>query len=198
MKQRHWFYRFILGIARFLVLILYPIRVKGLENIPGDGSVILCANHIHNFDPILLASAAKKRDVCFMAKAELYKVKWLRWFFAWLGVIPVRRGESDMGALRTSMAVLKEGRALGIFAQGHRDATGELAMESGVTLMALRTGAPVVPVFMVGPYRLFRRFAIRIGAPVDLSMYQGKYDSELLKSATATIEAAVKGLKPQS
>ncbi len=196
MKQKNGFYRCILAIARFLVMLLFPLRVSGLEYFPLEGPVILCANHIHNFDPVLLACAVKRRNVHFMAKAELFGVRWLRWFFEWLGVIPVRRGESDMGALRTSMNVLKEGRVLGIFAQGHRDVTGELAMESGVTLMALRTGAPVVPVFMAGPYRVFRRFPLVIGKAVDLSAYQGKYDSERLKEATALIEASVKRLKP--
>lgn len=189
------FYRFMLAIARFLVAILYPIRVAGLENIPESGGAILCCNHISNRDPVLVACAVR-RPVRFMAKAELFRIGWMTKFWKAVGAFPVKRGDSDMGALRTSLGVVNDGGVLGIFAQGHRDKSGELTMESGVALIALRTQAPVVPVFIAGSYRLFRRFHIIIGQPVDLSRYTGKYGSEQLKGAMVDIEGAVRALKP--
>ena len=189
-----WLYRMALGIVRAFVFLCYPLRVTGLGHVPTDGSAILCANHISNLDPLLLASAVKCRNVRFMAKAELFKFKMFAAVFRAVGVIPVRRGESDMGALRASMKVLKDGEVLGVFAQGHRDKTGKLAMESGVTLLSLRTGAPVIPVFIKGPYRIFRKFTIAIGPAVDLSEYKGKYDAEQLRAATDKIEVAVRAL----
>ena len=196
--MKAWVYGIALALVRFLVGLLYPLKLTGLEHVPGEGALILCANHIANQDPVLMAVMAKKRHVHFMAKAELFKFKPLVPLLRALGVIPVKRGEADMGALRASMAVLKEGHVLGIFAQGHRDRTGEMAMESGVALLALRMKAPVVPVYFAGPYRMFRRMRVCVGPAVDLSDYVGRYDGEMLRAATAKIEAAVRELKPES
>lgn len=189
--MKYWFYSIIAGIARFLVAILYPVRCIGNENLPAEGGAIMCMNHISLLDPVLVACGVKHRHINFMAKAELFKLKPVAAFFKALGVIPVNRGKSDMGALRASMAVCSNGHVLGIFSQGHRDKTGSLEMEAGVALIALRTKTAVIPVRISGNHRLFHRVYIHIGEQVDLSGFQGKHDSGMLKSVTSLIEDAV-------
>lgn len=191
-------YWFALTVVRFIVAIIYPTKIVGLEHFPGEGPVVLCANHISLLDPVTLACAIRTRPVHFMAKAELFQNKFLGKFLEKVGAFPVRRGDADMGALRTSMNILKQNEVLGIFAQGHRDKSGEMQMESGVALIALRTQAPVIPVYMLGPYRVFRRFRIIVGPKVDLSKYSGKYDSTMLRAATLDIERAVRALNPEN
>ncbi len=188
-------YAFVCGLARIIMGLLFPLRGEGLENVPAEGGALLCCNHISLRDPIAVACVVR-RPVRFMAKAELFKHKWSAAFMTRIGAFPVKRGEADMGALRAAISIIKEGGAMGIFPQGHRDASGEMPMETGVALIALRTGAPVIPARLIGPYRLFRKTTIVIGKPLDLSMFGGKYDGEQLKAVTGRIEAAVRGLKP--
>jgi len=193
MNRASRLYRFLHAVVRVLVAVLFPLRVTGADRLPPEGGAILCSNHISLLDPVILAIAID-RPVRYMAKVELFKPAWFGKFLTMLGAFPVRRGQSDLSALRAALGIVKDGELLGIFAQGHRDKAGEMKMESGVSLIALRSGAAVVPVYMAGPYRLFRRFRLSIGRPVDLSAYGGKCDSEALRSATDDIERSVRAL----
>ncbi|MDL2206313.1 1-acyl-sn-glycerol-3-phosphate acyltransferase [Eubacteriales bacterium OttesenSCG-928-N13] len=188
-------YAFVCGLARIIMKVFFPYRVMGLENIPAEGGAILCCNHISLRDPVLMA-AAMKRPVRFMAKAELFKYKFTDRFLRAVGAFPVNRGKSDMSSLRTAISCVKEGSVLGIFGQGHRDKSGDSKMESGVALIAMRTGAPVIPALIVGRYKLFRRMEVYIGPRVDLSKYEGKHDGELLRAVATEIESGVRALAP--
>lgn len=189
-------YRTMCAIARAIIRILYPLQMEGMEHIPAQGAGILCLNHISLRDPVMVGVGIE-RVVRFMAKAELFKHKWLETFMLGVGAFPVKRGESDMGSLRTAIQIIRDGQVLGIFAQGHRDKSGDMPMESGVALLALRTKAPVIPARILGEYHMFRRTCVRIGAPVDLSDFTGRYDSTQLREATERIEQAVNRLTQQ-
>jgi len=188
------FYRFARALMRALFAVIYPLTMAGAEHLPQSGAAILCGNHKSLLDP-LAAGAAVRRPVRFMGKAELFRVPVLRALIRWLGAFPVDRGNADMAAVRTALAILKEGGVLGIFPQGGRELKERRGMETGVALIALKSGAPVVPMRFVGAFRPFRRNALIIGEPVDLSQFSIRGGSEALAGATRKIEAAVEGLR---
>ncbi len=137
---------------------------------------------------------AVKRPVRFMGKKELFGVPALGAVIRALGAFPVDRGNADMAAVRAALAILREGGVLGIFPQGGRDVTDSRAMESGVALLALKSGAPVIPMRVLGRYRLFRRNTLMIGEAVDLSAFSLRGGSAALQQATHAIENAVAAL----
>lgn len=190
-------YRFLQLFLGLIYRILLPWRVSGLENVPQTGGCIVSSNHIHARDPFYI-SVHLPRHVYYMAKAELFRIKPVAWFIRLVGAFPINRGQSDLNAIRTAMRILKEGHALGIFPQGTRSRDNEhTQMAGGVALIALRAGVPVVPVYIGGPYRLFRRTRIVVGAPVDLSDFGRKFDSETLARATERIDSAIWALAPE-
>ncbi|MBQ6374189.1 MAG: 1-acyl-sn-glycerol-3-phosphate acyltransferase [Clostridia bacterium] len=190
------FYHFMCGVIRPYYSLVYPVRIEGLENLPPEGACIVCANHLHARDPIYLAVRIRRRMLHFMAKAELFKWKPLAAILKGLEAFPVDRGHNDLNAVRTALKLLSDGHVLGVFPQGTRSRTNErLPMLSGISLIALRAGKPVIPVFIGGPYRLFRRTPVRIGAPVDLSDLGRKVDGQTLEAATRRIEDAVWALR---
>lgn len=190
------FYRFMCVVLRTVYAVIFPARVDGLENIPAEGSFILCSNHVNARDPFYLAVREKRRYIHFMAKAELFQHKLVAAFVRALGGFPVDRGHSDLNAVRTSLALLKEGHGLGVFPQGTRSPDNTpTPMLDGVSMIALRSGAPVIPAYIGGPYRLFHRVQVSFGPPVSFEGLGRRVDKETLDKATRRIEAAVWGLK---
>ncbi|MBU9723970.1 MULTISPECIES: lysophospholipid acyltransferase family protein [Bacillaceae] len=160
-------------VGRFLcavfLRIFYRVKVLGKENIPKDGGVLLCSNHIHLLDPPLVGSFIK-RQVCYMAKAELFETPILKHIIRRLGAFPIRRGMSDRQALRTGLNLLKEGNMVGIFPEGTRSKTQELGKGlAGVGFFALRSNAKVVPCAIIGTYKIFSRVTLVYGSPIDMN-----------------------------
>lgn len=135
--------------ANFLFKLLFGFEVKGRENIPYRGSLIIASNHISYLDPPILGAAAT-REVHFVAKEGLFK--WNR-FFSWLieiyNAIPIRREGGNHSAIKTFFSLLKGGKAIVIFPEGTRSKTGELLpVKQGVGFLALNSGATVLPAFI--------------------------------------------------
>ena len=188
-------YDFFVGLVRPIYSLLYPVQVEGAENVPAEGGCLLCANHLSNRDPIYIAIRAPRR-IHFMAKIELFRFWPVSWFVRSLGGFPVDRGHSDLNAVRTSLAILKEGHGLGVFPQGTRSPDNTpTPMLDGVSMIALRSGVPVIPAYIGGPYRLFHRMQVSFGPPVSFEGLGRRVDSATLDQATRRIEAAVWGLK---
>lgn len=163
------FYSFAKKVVYLIFKPLYRIEIIGVEHFPKDEGVLLCANHIHNFDPPVVGITAP-RPVVFMAKEEIFRVPILKTIVKKLNAFPVKRGMSDREALRKGIAVLKEGKVLGIFPEGTRSKTGELMKGmAGVGFFALRTDAAVVPCAIIGPYKIFRKLKVVYGKPIDLA-----------------------------
>jgi len=183
-------YRFLIRLAYFLSHLFFPLRVEGLENVPLEGPLILCANHVTLADPVLMA-AVVGRPIRFIAKKELFKAKWFGSFLRHIGAFPVARGETDIGAVRNCLSLLKEGQCLGIFAQGtrRRKNQAEPAMNTGVALIAIRSRAPVVPVY-IRPYHVFGRVHMYFGPPLDYSRV-ARADSAVLSGTTEEIGRAI-------
>lgn len=168
------FYNFIKGIANIVFKTIYRINVYGEENIKKEGSLILCANHIHNFDPIVL-SIAFPRQVNWMAKKQIFKSKILAYFLNKLGAFPVDREEVDLSTFKRALKVLKNERVLGIFPEGTRVKTIDIEnAKPGIGLIALKSKTSVLPVFIEGNYKPFTRINIYYGQPMDFSDYYSK------------------------
>ena len=148
-------YTFIQYLFRIIFYTVFRVRIFGREHIPQEGAVILAANHASNIDPPLMASLIK-RPVSYMAKSELFENPIFGGLIRRCHAFPVKRGASDRGAIKAAVAVLKEGRILGLFPEGTRSKTGELQKaEAGVALIAAMTGAPIVPVAILNTHRIF-------------------------------------------
>jgi 1-acyl-sn-glycerol-3-phosphate acyltransferase len=149
--------------------VMNRITVIGQENIPKDGGVLLCCNHINNLDPPLLGSACP-RVVRFMAKAELFDIPILGSLVRNVHAFPVKRGTSDKQALRTGMKLLNDGHVIGVFPEGTRSKDGKLQKGlAGAGFFALKSDAAVVPCAIVGSYDIFKPQKIIFGKQIDFN-----------------------------
>jgi len=166
-------YRFLRLLAKVIVALMRT-RVRGRENLSFEGSAIIISNHLQLRDPPILI-ALFKRKIHFIAKVELFRNPFLRFILTSIGTFPVKRGMSDIKAVRRSLDVLRAGGVLGIFPEGKRSRTGEMQeFEPGVAMFALKTGAKVIPVAIHEHYTYFRRPPrVTIGEPLDMSRFEG-------------------------
>lgn len=161
-------YSFAKSVVIAILKPIYRFEAIGIENFPKEGGVLLCSNHISNLDPPVVGSNIP-RPVYFMAKEELFNFPLLGKLLPHINAFPVKRGMSDREALRKGLAVLKEGKVLGLFPEGTRSKTGELRKGlAGAGFFALRSQAEVVPCAVIGPYKPFRRLKIIYGKPIDM------------------------------
>jgi 1-acyl-sn-glycerol-3-phosphate acyltransferase len=177
MKEYKWFYETCRVIARLIVPLLIRLRVAGVQNVPKTGPVILVSNHL-NWTDIPMIGLRVMRRTHFMAKSELFQKAPLKWLVIGLGAFPVRRGEPDRQAIKQAEEVLKAGQVLVIFPEGTRSRKRVMKEGlAGVALIALRSGAPIVPVGIYGSERFkpwhiwpFRtRITLTYGEPFTLT-----------------------------
>jgi len=162
----------IVGIIRPIFKLIFPFRVKGLENLEAvkDTGIIICCNHISIVDPVFVLMG-QKRPVYYMAKVELFQNRFTAWLLGTvMGAFPVDRGKGDMGAVNHAFDLVNGGDILGIFPQGTCVRTRELGRpKSGAALIAARTQATVVPACLVTKdfhVRAFRRTTLVFGKPL--------------------------------
>ena len=137
-------YRVVRAVLAALFRILYPYRFIRSPQV--SGGAIYCANHIFLFDPAFLAFTEKKRQIHFMAKAELFKNKFTDSVFRACGAFPVARGKGDTHAVRTANDLLEQNKIIGIFPEGTRSKTGELGNgKPGVAMLAYQQQVPIIP-----------------------------------------------------
>lgn len=162
------FYSFARSVVYGIFKPWYRVQAVGVENIPKEGGVLLCCNHINNFDPIILGIMAP-RPVHYMAKEELFRIPVLGGIVRKCNAFPVKRGMSDREALRKGLGVLKDGNVLGLFPEGTRSKTGELGKGlAGAGFFASRSNAFVVPCAIIGPYRSLRKLKVVYGKPISM------------------------------
>ena len=186
-------YGFVKHVFRFLSIILFTVKVTGYDNIPSEGRVVLCSNHFNFWDPVLIA-AFMKRKVHFMAKAELFQYPILKWILTRLGAFPVKRGVGDRKALKSAIDLLENDKVFGIFPEGTRSKTGEIQKgEPGLSYIALKGKSPIIPIGIVGNYKLFSNIQINIGQPMNLEHYYEKKVSsdELQEISDRVIEQII-------
>ena len=145
-----WFYYVGRLMVRILLLLLTRWQVKGRENIPNQGPVLVVANHLSLADPPLLGVSLGRKAI-FMAKKELFRFRFIGYFIGGFGAFPVHRGQLDRKALRQAGQVLAQGLALVMFPEGMRSRSGRLRPAfPGSALIALRSGVPILPVGITG------------------------------------------------
>jgi 1-acyl-sn-glycerol-3-phosphate acyltransferase len=205
-----WFFHPGTAISGFLARILFSARYEGVEKVPRSGPFILAGNHCSNLDPAIIAWATGHqidRVIHFMAKAEMQRWPFVGWLASKTGAIFVRRGEGDRAAQRAALEALSEGRPIGLFPEGTRSRDGRLkAGRDGAAYLAMRTGAPVLPVGISGTHRIFpgasrwphpTRVVVRIGEPFTLPhRSSGKLSRDELAQGTERIMAAIEALLP--
>jgi 1-acyl-sn-glycerol-3-phosphate acyltransferase len=166
----YWIVRAIL-LPSFL--IYFRLKRIASEHIPSEGPVLLASNHRSFLDPFVIGSLTR-RPVYYMAKRELFEHRWQAWLLNSLGAFPVDRGRGDEHAMATARVILERGDCVVIFPEGTRVRPGPLGHpHRGVGRLALQTGAPVIPVAVMGTedvrrgWRIRpRRVTIRCGRPL--------------------------------
>ena len=143
--------------ALALMRLLFRLEARGTEHVPRHGAVLLVANHSSFLDPPLVGGVAP-RPLTFMAKAELFRIPLFGGLIRRLNARPVRREGADSGALRMALRILQDGGVLLVFPEGTRGSEGDLrAPKPGVGMLAVLSGAAVVPVFIQGSGRAWPR-----------------------------------------
>jgi len=204
------FMRGSLGFGRICFQCFTRIDVAGLEGLPTTGPLIIASNHLSNADPLLIAcwlTPALGRAVHWMAKQEALDWPLAGPFLRANGTFGIRRGAADTEAFRLAKRVLEEGRVLGTFPEGTRSPTRVLQQgKEGVTLLAIRTGAPVLPVAAWGTerfwprgrriWRVGGRVHLRVGEPFTLARRTVDGRREDLETVTTRLMVRIAELLP--
>ena len=142
------------ALCKYYVFGYHRMKVHTPCTLPATGPAILVSNHISGVDPALIQSVSPKRLIAWMMAKEYYDMASLRWFYKALECIPVERSGRDLAATRMALRTLEDGRILGVFPEGRIAKSGEvLPFQGGVALMAIKSDAPVIPVFLEGTMR---------------------------------------------
>lgn len=179
-------------LIRPMMHALWRINVTGLHHVPAEGAAIFCPNHISFFDSLVLPVVLPRR-ISYVGKAE-YMDSWkTRYVFPAVGMIPIDRGggSASQRALDTAARVLEQGEFFGIYPEGTRSRDGRLHRgKTGPARLALRTGAPLIPVGLRGTDLIqpagaavpqpFRSCQINIGQPIDVTRYLDRADDRLV------------------
>lgn len=213
---RHAGFTYALGRSLIspLARLIYRPRIEGRDKVPLTGAVIFASNHLSFIDSIAIPVAAP-RPVHFLAKSTYFEGSgfrgWLsKTFFQSIGAIPVRRGagKAALDALDLQRQLLDEGLAVALYPEGTRSTDGRLYKgRTGVAFLALQTGAPVVPVGLIGTDKVMpvgakipttsERITVRFGEPLDLSPHGPATSGRARRLATDDIMAAIHALSGQ-
>jgi 1-acyl-sn-glycerol-3-phosphate acyltransferase len=203
-------YRIVYWVARRIMAVvaaaLGGLRVEGREHLLERGGVILAANHASYLDPLMVGLALPE-PFWSMAKEPLFRIPVLSGIMRFFRAFPVRPDAADRGALRQAAEILEAGETLLIFPEGSCSRTGELLpFRPGLALIALRTGAPIVPTALIGtgralppdvyrPRRVPGGLVVRFGPPIDpTDLPPGLERKEQLEALTERVELAIREL----
>lgn len=175
------------AVAWVVTRVLFRVDAQDLDKLPMEGPFILICNHTSSFEVPALRTLVHPRRIRALAKAEAWDQKLMGWLLDQWESIPIKRGESDMAALRASLRVLKDGGILAIMPEGTRSGDGKLGRGNpGITVIALKSGCPIVPMAFWGVEKAkenvksFRRtdFHFRVGDSFHLEPPEGKPSHE--------------------
>ncbi len=199
-------YRIQRFIIRTLLRSYIRLIVKGNENVPANGSVIIAANHCSYLDPPLIGLGLP-RQVTYLAKEELFSIPLLGWWLRSIGSYPVARGKGDIRVIKTALRLLKEDKTILIFPEGTRSSDGNLQpLEKGLAWLALKAGVSVLPVYTSDTFRLYPRSArfpkpgvvrFLVGKPILPVLDKETDFAEQVNCFTAQIETALKSLEAE-
>ncbi|MGZ3645464.1 MAG: lysophospholipid acyltransferase family protein [Ktedonobacteraceae bacterium] len=192
-------WRLIRVVVRVIVAIMLDVHTVGRQNVPETGPLIIASNHL-SWTDVPLIPAFLKRRVVYMAKEETFKARG-GWLVRFLGAFPVKRGEADRQSLRTAEQQLKAGRILVIFPEGTRSKLHTLGQaHAGLGMIALRSGAPVLPVAIYGSENALKKFRPRItinfGEPMILTPKGRKGTREDIDQSTEQVMLRITSMLP--
>lgn len=191
---------------RFFYLImlklLYRVKIHGRDNIPGRAPFIICSNHLSWLDPAVVGAVFPgSYKVHFMAKKELFNNIFSAYLLRKVGAFPLNRKDADYAAIKKAYRLLEDGQVLGLFPEGSRSKSGKLQKPyNGAALIAVRSGVPIVPVAIAGPYSLFKTLHVFIGSPFFLPplTYSCKEDKKVqLEEMSKMIMEHIRDLFPE-
>ena len=206
---------FVAWFARFALRLFARVRVEGIDHVPRSGPLIVAANHASNVDGVMLGgwlTPALGRRIHWLGKKEMTQWPVIGPLAVRMSVHPVDRARGDAAAFRLAEDLLADGQVLVVFPEGTRSPTGEIQRpKDGLALLALRSGAPILPVGLVDTdrfwpkgrpvWRLGRTVRMRIGEPFTLAEALGP---ELMadrraakRAATDAIMARIAALLPE-
>ncbi len=191
-------------VAFLLARLLFRVEVRGAEHVPPTGTAMIVANHSSVLDPPIVGAVAP-RPLHFMAKAELFSIPLLGRLIRAVNARPVRREGADARALREALRILESGHALLVFPEGTRGPEGVLREgKAGAGMLALLSGAPVVPAYVEGTGRALPRgrvlprpvkVRVSFGAPLSFGKVEGAHRKERYLEASREMMAAIARLK---
>ena len=188
-REPDWIYELVRVVTSLYAFTFLRARSISSEKVPGSGAVILAPNHFSFMDHFLMG-AFIRRKVRFMAKSQLFK-RPMQFIYTHGGVFPVRRGARDAETFITAEAILQRGAAITMYCEGGRSRTGKVAEQAkrGIGRLALRTGAPVVPIAIHGSSRV--RNWRRLQFPKVTVQYGDALRWERIENPTREQEQAV-------
>ena len=200
--EKRWSIRVLHVLDKIVSRVWHHTVVLKRHPLPPRGAAILVCNHTSGLDPLLIQSVCERVIIWMMAK-EYYDIKAMTWVFKILEAIPVDRFQRDTASVRAALRNLHEGRVLGVFPEGRIENSHELLpFQTGVALMAIKTGVPVYPAFLDGTQRnksmltafIFpNRATLAFGPPIEFD--RSSTSRENLEDATARIKTAVEALR---
>jgi 1-acyl-sn-glycerol-3-phosphate acyltransferase len=203
--MKSWFYYITKILVRLLLFLFTDYQVRGRENIPRAGAIIVVANHLNLADPLIVGITLGRKAV-FMAKRELFRSKLSGYFVHSVGAFPVHRGQLDREALRQAHQVLTKSLALVVFPEGSRSQNAQLQPAfPGSALVALRNSAPILPIGITGTEKIKGlawfvhrpKVTVNIGHPFSLPLVASKLTKAELAEVTDLIMARIAELLPK-
>jgi len=198
-------YRVLKQIAAALARLLFRVEAVGTGHIPGSGPALIVSNHTSLLDPPIVGGVTP-RPLHFLAKAELFSIPLFGWLVSALHAVPVKR--DDPNALRRALRILANGQALLIFPEGTRGVEGTLGEgKAGAGMLALLSGAPVIPAYIEGTGRVLPRgrwmprcgkIRVRFGPALRFAGAQGSDRKERYREASRQMMAAIARLKAEA
>ncbi len=190
---------------KFLTAIAFRVDDAQLERIPQKGPLILVGNHVHFVEAPVTYSRMQPRQTTALALADRWDKGWSRWMLDLIGAIPIHRGESDLSAMRKALEMIKAEYIVFIAPEGTRSGDGRLQKgHPGVVLLALRSGAPLLPMVQYGfencedNMRRLRRtdFYIAVGKPFHLNTRGSKATRQVRQQMVDEIMYQLAALLP--
>ena len=199
------FTRLMQGVNRVFVRGYHSLDVLSPPRLPRHGAAILVCNHTSGLDPHLLQVPCQRLITWMMAR-EYYEIPGLKTILSQLGMIPVARNGRDMAAMREAMRTLHNGQVLGIFPEGRIETTRQLLpFQTGVAMLAIKTGVPVFPAYLDGTQRglemlpaFFQPQHAMVTFGEEVTFDRSTDDRDSLDAATAAMRAAIESLRPPS
>jgi len=201
---------FSLHLITFILRIYFRLTLRmdapDMDKVPAQGPLIVISNHTGQIEVPVLATLLQPRKITGWGKAEAFDNLFLRWVFGAWDILPVRRGEADMRALKAALRAIEKGMIFGIAPEGTRNYTGKLkrALPGAVTL-ALHSGAPIIPIAHWGGenylsnLKRFKRtdFHVRVGEPFKINVEGVKVNGEVRQQIVDEMMVELAKLLPE-